>query len=126
VRWLSPDDSGDCQLYLKTRAAPRNHVQVEWSIYRRGLLPEGVERDHYEVEIITGTPLTTVRHVSWLSDDPGDLRLIVSSEAERPFRWFKAEWRVYSKESRYRQVIDEMAEQAATPLSQEDITAVTN
>jgi len=126
VRWLSPDDSGDCQLYLKTRAAPRNHVQVEWSIYRRGLLPEGVERDHYEVEIVTGTPLTTIRHVSWLSGDPRDLRLIVSSEAERPFRWFKAEWRVYSKESRCRQVIDEMAEQAATPLSQEDITAVTN
>jgi len=124
VRWLSPDDSGDCQLYLKTRAAPRNYVQVDWSIYRRGLLPEGVERDHYEVEIATGTPLTTIRHASWLSGEPRDLRLRISSEAERPFRWFKAEWRVYSKESRDRQVIDEMTEQAAAPLSQKAITEV--
>ena len=124
VRWLSPDDSGDCQIYLKTRAAPRNSVQVDWSIYRMGLLPEGVERDHYEVEIVTGTPLTTVRYVSWLTGDPRDLRLRISSEAERPFRWFKAGWRVYFKESRYRQVISEMAEQAIAPLVQEDITEV--
>jgi pimeloyl-ACP methyl ester carboxylesterase len=110
ARWLNPDDTSDCQLYLKTRAAPRSTVRVDWQTYRQGLLAE-TERDHYEVEIVTGTPLTTVRYVSWLSGDLRDLRLRISSEAERPFRWFKAEWRVYAKESRYRQVIDEMAAQ---------------
>jgi len=107
ARWFSPDDTGDCQLYLKTRAAPRSSVQVDWETYRRGLLAE-TRRDHYEVEITTGTPLTTIRYVSWLSGFPQDLRLRISSEAESPFRWFKAEWRVYAKESRYRKVIDEM------------------
>jgi len=119
--WLNPDDTSDCQLYLKTRAAPRSSVEVTWSTYRRGLLAEA-ERDHYEVEIVTGTPLTTVRYVSWLSGYPDDLRLRISSEAERPFRWFKAEWRVYVKESRYRQVIDELTVQAS--LNPEASTAV--
>jgi hypothetical protein len=104
-------------------------VQVDWSIYRRGLLPADTRRDHYEVEIVTGTPLTTIRYVSWLSGYPDDLRLQISSEAESPFRWFKAEWRVYFKESCYRKVIDEMTEQASwvTALqSQEAVTAVKN
>jgi pimeloyl-ACP methyl ester carboxylesterase len=108
-RWLSPDNPEDYRLYLRTRAAPRNYVEVEWSIYRCGLLPAGVERDHYEVEIITGTPLTNIKYVSWLSSYPDDVRLRISSEAESPFRWFKAEWRVYSKESRYRKVIEEIS-----------------
>jgi pimeloyl-ACP methyl ester carboxylesterase len=111
AHWLSSDDTSDCQLYLKTRAAPRSTVRVEWQTYRVGLLSD-TERDHYEVDIATGTPLTTIRYVSWLSGDPRDPRLRISSEAESPFRWFEAEWRVYAKESRYRQVIDEMAEQA--------------
>jgi pimeloyl-ACP methyl ester carboxylesterase len=123
ARWFSPDDTGDCQLYLKTKAAPRSTVKVDWQTYRQGLLAE-TERDHYEVEIATGTPLTTVRYVSWLSGDPRDLRLRISSEAERPFRWFKAEWRVYAKESRYRQVIDEMAAQMF--FEPEASTAVNN
>lgn len=121
VRWSSPDDTSDCHLYLKTRAAPRNTVQVDWQTYRSGLLTE-TQRDRYEVEIVTGTPITTIRYVSWLSGDPRDLRLRISSEAESPFRWFKAEWRVYSKESRYRQVIDELTAQAA--LGQEVSPAV--
>jgi len=111
ARWFSPDDTSDCRLYLKTRAAPRSTVRLDWQTYRIGLLA-GTERDHYEVDIATGTPLTTIRYVSWLSGDPRDLRLRISSEAERPFRWFEAEWRVYAKEGRYRQVINEMAEQA--------------
>lgn len=123
ARWLSPDDAGDCQLYLKTGAAPRNSVQVDWEVYRRGLLVE-TQRDHYEVEVATGTPLTTIRYVSWLSGAPRDLRLRISSEAESPFRWFEAEWRVYSKESRYRQVIEEMSEQVLLEL--ETSTAVNN
>jgi pimeloyl-ACP methyl ester carboxylesterase len=115
VRWLNPYDTSDLQLYLKTRAAPRNSVRVDWETYRRGLLID-TQRDHYEVEIATGTPLTTIRYASWLSGDPSDLRLRISSEAERPFRWFKAEWRVYFKESRYRKVIDELAVQTLLSL----------
>ena len=112
VRWLSLDNPEDCRLYLRTRAAPRISVQVDWSIYRQALLPAGTERDHYEIEIVTGTPLTEIDRVSWVTDDPRDLRLRIWSEAERPFRWFKAEWRVYSKESRQRKVIDEILGQA--------------
>jgi pimeloyl-ACP methyl ester carboxylesterase len=112
ARWAVPDGTSDCRLYLKTRAAPRSTVRLDWQTYRMGLLV-GTERDHYEVGITTGTPLTTIRDVSWLSGDPRDLRLSISSEAERPFRWFQAVWRVYAKEGRYRQVIDEMVEMSA-------------
>jgi len=114
-RWLSPDNPEDCRLYIRTRAAPRNSVQVDWSIYRRGLLPAEFKRDHYEVEIVTGTPFTNIGHVSWVTDDPRDLRLRIRSEADSPFRWFKAEWRAYFKESRQRKVIDEIPVQ---PLSE--------
>lgn len=106
--WLSPDNPEDCQLSLRTRAAPRTSVQVVWGIYRQGLMSEGIERDHYEVEILTGTPLTGIRQTSWETDNPRDLRLRIWSEAESPFRWFKAEWRVYYKVSRQRQVIAEI------------------
>jgi pimeloyl-ACP methyl ester carboxylesterase len=105
--WLNPDDTGDCRLYLRTRAAPRNWVKVDWVIYRQGLLPEGGERDHYEVEIFTGTPLTGIKYAMWLNEDPRDLRAHIYSQAESPFRWFKAQYRVYAKEPRYRQIIDE-------------------
>ena len=108
VRWLSPDDAEDCRLYLRTRAAPRSRVQVNWSIHQQGLLPVGFGRGHYEVEIVTGTPLTKITQVSWATEESGDLRLKIGSEAERPFRWFKAEWRVYFKEGRQRRVIDEI------------------
>jgi pimeloyl-ACP methyl ester carboxylesterase len=108
VHWFNPDDPSDCRLYLRTRAAPRNRVQVNWSVYGQGLLPEGVERNHYEVEIVDGTSLTNVTQVSWLNADLRDLRLRVWSQAESPFRWFKAEWKVYSTEVRQRQIINEM------------------
>jgi pimeloyl-ACP methyl ester carboxylesterase len=107
-RWFSSADSGDCRLYIRSWTAPRNTVRVDWKIYRLGLLPEGVERDRYEVEIVTGTPLTSINYVSWLTDDPRDLRLRVMSQAESPFRWFEAAWRVYAKEARERQIIDEL------------------
>jgi pimeloyl-ACP methyl ester carboxylesterase len=106
--WLSPDNPEDYRLYLRTRAFPRSRVRVEWSIYREGLLPEGVERNHYEVEIVTGTPLTSIKRVAWVTDDTRDLRIQIWSQAESPFRWFKAEWRVYSTEIRQRKVIDEV------------------
>jgi len=106
--WFVSYDSGDCRLYIRSWAAPRNRVKVDWEVYRQGLLPDGVERDHYEVEIVTGTPLTSIKYVSWLTDDPRDLRLRVMSQAESPFRWFRAEWRVYAKEARERQIIGEL------------------
>jgi len=107
LRWLN-DDASDCRLYLRIKAAPRNYVQVDWSIYRQGLLPEGTKRDHYEIGIVAGTPLTQIRDASWMSNDPRDLRLQVSSQAESPFQWFRAQWRAYYKEVRQRNVIDEI------------------
>ncbi len=109
VNWMSSDNLNDCRLYIKTRAAPRSRVEVEWSIYRQGLLPPETSRDRYEVEIATGTPLTSVMGVSWATDDSRDVRLQVYSEAQGPYRWFHAQWRVYSKETRQRKVIDEIA-----------------
>jgi len=109
-RWSNPDNPEDCKLYVRTRAAPRTSVQVDWNIYQQGLLPAEIERDRYEVEIVTGTPFTNIRQVSWLTDDPRDLRIQIYSEADSPFRWFKAEWRVYSKEIRLRKVIDEISD----------------
>jgi pimeloyl-ACP methyl ester carboxylesterase len=109
VDWVSPDNPEDNRLNLKTRAAPGATVQVDWSIYQRGLLPEGVTRDHYEVEIDTGTQLTSITKVSWETDDSRDVRLRINSQASSPFRWFETLWRVYSKETRQRQIIDEMA-----------------
>jgi hypothetical protein len=108
VRWLNPDNPEDCRLYIRTRAAPRTSVVVDWSINLEQKLPLELERDHYEVEIITGTPLTSIQHVSWISDDPRDLKLGIISQADSPFRWFQAEWRVYYKEERRRKIIDEI------------------
>lgn len=108
LRWLNPDDFQDCRLYLRTKAAPRNSIQVDWSIYRKGLLAAGEKRDRYEVRMVAGTPLAGIGRVSWASDDPRDLRLEIWSQAENPFRWFEAEWKVFQKESRYRKVMDEI------------------
>ena len=105
--WASVDDFEDGRIYLKTRAAPRSSVQVDWNVYLKGLLPSGITRDHYEVELETGSQFTTIGQVSWETDDQRDVRLRIWSQAESPFRWFKAQWRVYFKESRQRQIIDE-------------------
>jgi pimeloyl-ACP methyl ester carboxylesterase len=109
AHWLSPDDPTDCRLYLHTRAAPRNYVQVDWNIYVQGMLAEGQQRDHYEIEITAGTPMAAIDQAEWLNDNPRDLRVEVSSHAERPFRWYEANWRVYGQEARQRNVIDEIA-----------------
>lgn len=108
VRWLSPDNPQDFRLYLRTRASPRRSVQVDWEIYRQGLFPEEAKRDHYEIEVIAGTPLAEVYQSSWVTDNQRDLRVQVLSRIERPFRWFEAKWRVYYQESRYRKIIDEI------------------
>ncbi|MFC1874028.1 esterase/lipase family protein [Chloroflexota bacterium] len=106
--WLMPDDDYDCRVYLRSRAAPRTSVQIDWSIYRSGILSQDAERSFYDVEIIDGTPLTTIKNIFWLNDDPHDPRLWVWSEAQSPFRWFNAEWRVYRTETRQRAIIDQM------------------
>lgn len=108
TRWLRPDDPSDCRLYLRTSAAPQSYVQVSWSIYVQGLLPMGTPRDHYEIEMIAGTPMSGIDTASWQTDSARDLRVAVFSHAEMPFRWYQARWRVYSQESRQRHVIDEI------------------
>jgi len=112
-RWLT-DDPQDGRIYLRTRAAPRSSVQVDWSVYEQGLLPSGLERDHYEVEIESGAQFTRINDITWETSDPRDLRLRISSEAQSPFRWFKAQWKVYYKESRNRQLIDSLPLQGRT------------
>ncbi len=106
--WASADKPEDGRIDLKTQAAPGSSVQVDWSVYEQGLLPPGVKRDHYEVEIETGTQLASIGQVSWETNNVRDVRLSISSQAQGPLRWFKADWRVYFKESRHRQIIDEL------------------
>jgi pimeloyl-ACP methyl ester carboxylesterase len=106
--WTNPDDLQDGRLSLTTRVAPLGSIQVDWSVYQQGLLPQGNIRDHYEIELETGSQFTSIGQVSWQTSDPRDLRLRISSQAESPFRWFAAKWRVYYKESRFRQIIDEI------------------
>lgn len=115
LRWVNLDDPLDCRLQVTTRAAPRNTVVVDWAIYRRGLLPRGLERGHYEVEITDGTPLATVTNASWVTSDPRDVRLRLWSEAQSPFRWFKAEWRVYYRENRQTNIIQTIPGRPPSP-----------
>lgn len=102
------EDPQDGRISLTTRVAPLSTVQVDWSVYQKGLLPSGMTRDHYEVELETGSQFSSIGQVSWQTSDPRDLRLLISSQSESPFRWFKAKWRVYYKESRFRQIIDDI------------------
>jgi len=107
-RWLTSDNVQDCRLYIRTRVAPRNSIQVDWRIYERGLLPVEGSRAHYEIKITAATPLANVMDASWITDEPRDTRLRMWSEAEGPFRWFDAEWRIYLKESRQKKIIDKL------------------
>jgi len=106
--WASADDPQDGRISLTTWAAPRSNVQVDWSVYQKGLLPSGITRDHYEVELETGSQFSSIGQVAWETNDTRDVRLRISSQAQSPFRWFRAYWRVYYKESRQRQIIDDL------------------
>jgi pimeloyl-ACP methyl ester carboxylesterase len=108
INWANPDDARNGKLNIQTRAAPRSSVQVDWSVYEEGLLPAGIERDHYEVELETGTQFTSIGDIVWETNDRQDVRLRIASQAQSPFRWFKVQWRVYYKESRQRQIIDSL------------------
>lgn len=111
ARWLTADVPDDCRLYVRSKAAPKTRVQLDWNIFRHGRLPPGARRDHYEINVVAGTPQAGIPQVSWATDDVRDVRLRVRSRAEGPFRWFKAEWKVYSTESRQRKVIDQIRPQ---------------
>jgi pimeloyl-ACP methyl ester carboxylesterase len=108
ARWLTPDDPGDCRLYIKTRAASQNYISVNYNIYVQGIMSVGQERDHYEIEITAGTPMAEINNAFWQSENLRDVRVCVSSRAERPFRWYRAAWRVYRKVPVQRNVIDEL------------------
>jgi hypothetical protein len=107
LRWLETENPYDFRVYVRTKAAPLNALQLDWKVYRQGLLPQGMERDHYEVRTTAGTSLAGIENVSWASSDPRDIGLRISSWTERPYRWFQAEWKVFQKESRYREIINE-------------------
>ncbi len=106
IKWVNPDNPEDGRIYIKTRAAPRSTVQVYWSIYQQGLLPEGIERNHYEVEIETGTQSTAISGISWETSDASDIRLRIRTQAQSPFHWFRVQWRLYYTESREVKLID--------------------
>lgn len=108
IGWVDPDNARDGRIYIKTRAAPRSTVQVFWSTYQQGLLPEGIERNHYEVEIETGTQSTGIEAVSWETGNPRDIRLHIRSQARSPFHWFRVQWRVYYTESREIKLVDSL------------------
>jgi pimeloyl-ACP methyl ester carboxylesterase len=108
IGWVDPDNPEDGRIYVRTRAAPRSTAQVFWSVYQQGLLPEGIERNHYEVEIETGTQVTGVVGISWETSDPRDIRLHIWSQAQSPFHWFRVQWRVYYTESRQVKLIDSL------------------
>ncbi|MFC1949572.1 esterase/lipase family protein [Chloroflexota bacterium] len=99
--WFSADDAGDCRLKIRSRMAPLMSVKVDWAVYQSGLLPSDTKRTFYDVEITEGTSLASIRHVAWLhDDDPCNPLIRIWSEAQSPFRWFKASWRIYQTEER--------------------------
>jgi pimeloyl-ACP methyl ester carboxylesterase len=105
-RWQS-GNTEDCWVYIKTRAAPRSTVQVEWSVARNPLLSSDFPRDRFEVEITSGTPFTGIERVTWLNENSLDQMMNINSYAEGPYRWFKAQWRTYARVPRMRNIISE-------------------
>lgn len=120
MRWVTVGEPEDCRLYLRVSAAPRTTVEVSWTIYQASLLPTGTKRAYYEVSITDGTPLVAVTQTAWSSRDTRDLRLRIWSEAHSPFRWFNAEWRVFSIEARQKKIIDEIPLNGSSGGSQSD------
>ncbi len=108
ANWIAESDTSDARLYLKTRAAPKTTVSVDWTI-KGHVENQSKVRDHYEIQITTGTPFTYINDISWITENPADFRLQINSEAKGPLRWFEAAWRTYFREYRYRELIEEMA-----------------
>lgn len=106
--WTDTEDTGNGQLQITTKAAPRVTVTAEWTVYRRPLLEDGEKRTYYEVSITEGTPLTTIKGAAWTMTDTQDTGLTIISTAQSPFRWFSAEWRVFKAVSKTVKLIDEI------------------
>ncbi len=115
LRWLSPDNIADGRIYLHTMGFPWSTITLDWSIYQHQLLPAGSHRDHYEIKVLASTPFASVFQASWTTDNSSDMRLQILSKAEGPLRPLKATWSVYSSESRYRSLINEIPAQEAAP-----------
>ena len=107
VKWLNPDDPKDARIVVKTRAAPRATVRADWEILQFLSLPNGVEKDHYEIKVTNGASLAGIRQAVWYSFNGNDPRVRVNSEAEGPFRWFNAEVTVFYRRQITRKLIDE-------------------
>jgi len=108
VRWVTESDTTDARVSLNLSAAPRTTIEAEWAIYRSPLLPEKSRRAYCEVNITDGTPLVAVTQIDWLSENVRDVRVRVWSEAQSPFRWFKAEWHTFFYETRILKLIDKI------------------
>ena len=106
--WLSYENENDLRIRVRSQAAPLTSIKIDWVIYKSGLFPPDEGRSFYDIEMIEGTPLAGIRYASWLRDDQNDPVLWVWSEAQSPFRWFRAEWRIYQKEKRLRNIIGEI------------------
>jgi pimeloyl-ACP methyl ester carboxylesterase len=95
AEWYDSVNKFDGRLSISTGAAPFSTVQVNWTIYRRPLLAPIETRAYYEISIIEGTPLTSISSIVWTNENIRDTGLTITSQAQSPFRWFKAEWRVF-------------------------------
>ncbi|HXY73706.1 MAG TPA: hypothetical protein VEH58_00105, partial [Dehalococcoidales bacterium] len=93
--WYDTTNKSDGRLSITTGAAPFSTVEVNWTVYRRPLLDINETRAYYEISITEGTPLTSISSISWTNENERDTGLTITSQAQSPFRWFKAEWRVF-------------------------------
>jgi pimeloyl-ACP methyl ester carboxylesterase len=115
VNWLNPGDPADYRLSIKTRAGFNSQVQARWKIIQYPSLPPGINHSHYEIRVTGGTTLTDIPHASWSSGAAAETRVQVQSQAKGPFRWFKAEVKVYRQLPVWRKLIDGIASQAIIP-----------
>ncbi|MFC2057086.1 esterase/lipase family protein [Chloroflexota bacterium] len=106
--WFTPENEKDLRVKVQSQTAPLTSITIDWTIYKSGLFPPQKDRTFYDIEMTEGTPLAGIRYASWLHDDPNNPILWIWSEAQSPFRWFKAEWRIYQKEIRFRNIIGEI------------------
>ncbi len=104
--WLNAENVSDCRLSVTTVAAPLTTVEVDWTIFSAGILPKETPRSFYNVEITRGTPMASITGAGWWKDDPLNPVIWIMSEAQSPFRWFEAEWSIYTNEYRTINIIE--------------------
>ncbi|MFC1953225.1 esterase/lipase family protein [Chloroflexota bacterium] len=108
VSWLTLENENDLRINVQSQAAPLSSVNINWTIYKSGLFPPEKSRTFYDIEMTEGTPLAGIRYAAWLDDSPDNPVFWIWSEAQSPFRWFKVEWRIYQKETRLVNIINEI------------------